>query len=421
MCWMTRVVLVLAAALCAPVRGHISSADVSDSVQHAPEVPLPASPCPRVFQYEPSPSGATGWAGVVRLQTPSRFSSLRLSVHLASPEHVPADPAPGTLTLRGGVAQARALVRAVHRGHRTTVEFVADFSPAVTLVPALLNVTVNGRLFCASQEPAGTRSTITLVSDLDTGLDSVRASDEDFSIAPERDVVAVDRPGQDAAQDAAPTRAWTLAPASSLPPATAAPEHLFIPQDAFRPDSFVLPSVDHSPTTATAPPYSPLPAEEASAAGVTWPQPERHAPEGSPAIHTLPPDNPPPHTPTPDTSVPHTPSRTSPEATDTYRSPLLHRTHQDECGRAWSGANPLVTRGAAAVRGRWPWLVALFKKLGRRDQVGLNFECGASLVSERHVITGEHTDVTNAADRHVGVGAVSVGPSPTGGPHLRPR
>ncbi|KAJ1524095.1 hypothetical protein ONE63_010631 [Megalurothrips usitatus] len=72
-------------------------------------------------------------------------------------------------------------------------------------------------------------------------------------------------------------------------------------------------------------------------------------------------------------------------------SPPAHFRRSAGCGIAGgAAANPLVTRGAAAVRGRWPWLVALFKKLGRRDQVGLNFECGASLLSRRHVVTAAH-------------------------------
>ncbi|XP_034236705.1 proclotting enzyme-like [Thrips palmi] len=296
----------------------------------------PSSPCPLVFRYEPSPTAATGWIGVVRLLAPPKFSALHLSVHLAARQHLPGEP--GTLSLRGGVAAARAVIRATQQGRRAPLEFVAEFPCATVMVPALLNVTANGRVFCsAAAEPADTKSTISLEADLETGFDRAAPGDEDFGIAPEG------------------SKVWSgqSEPARVCMPA--APPHDSSPSEA--PENTApgpSPSVINLPAVSRVPPGLPL----------------------------FRPPPPPPSTSMPPPEPPAPPPHHSAEG-------FVQPSPTDACGRAW-GANPLVTRGAAAARGRWPWLVALFKKLGRRDQLGLNFECGATLVSKKHVITAAH-------------------------------
>lgn len=314
----------------------------------------PASPCPLVFRYEFSPSASTGWIGVVRLLAPPKFSALHLTVHFAASQHLPVEP--GTLSLRGGVSAARALIRSTQRGLHEAIEYVAEFSCATVVVPTLLNVTANGRVLCAaSQEPANIKSTISLEADLETGLDQVSPADV-FTIAPEDSKIRPPDPNEPPAHICTP-------PAPPQEPAL---------NEAFGDIAYI--QSPNLPSVSRAPPILPVQTMAPSA------PPAQPYVEPQPLPVPVPPPEPLP--------VPQPPSMPAPSFDLTAESPNRPNDN-DECGLAW-GANPLVTRGAAAARGRWPWLVALFKKLGRRDQLGLNFECGATLVSRKHVITAAH-------------------------------
>lgn len=50
--------------------------------------------------------------------------------------------------------------------------------------------------------------------------------------------------------------------------------------------------------------------------------------------------------------------------------------------------NSLVVHGQSVPAGAYPWLAALFAV---RD-TGLNYLCSASLISDRHVVTGKLDD-----------------------------
>lgn len=58
------------------------------------------------------------------------------------------------------------------------------------------------------------------------------------------------------------------------------------------------------------------------------------------------------------------------------------------CGASVIAANPLVIHGAPSHRGEFPFLVALYKKEAGSKKI--NFHCGATLVSNRHIITAAH-------------------------------
>ena len=57
----------------------------------------------------------------------------------------------------------------------------------------------------------------------------------------------------------------------------------------------------------------------------------------------------------------------------------------DECGVSIVGPLPLVYNGRPTEKGEWPWLVAMFVK---SKSAGLQFQCGASLLSTTIVLTG---------------------------------
>ena len=62
----------------------------------------------------------------------------------------------------------------------------------------------------------------------------------------------------------------------------------------------------------------------------------------------------------------------------------FHNVECTECGvRKVFQSTPLVYGGAPAYAGKWPWFVSLFLK--EADQ----FYCGSSLISEKHLLTGE--------------------------------
>jgi len=54
-----------------------------------------------------------------------------------------------------------------------------------------------------------------------------------------------------------------------------------------------------------------------------------------------------------------------------------------ECGKAIK-LQLLVVKGEKVPRGSWPWLSAIFLT----TPTGLEFQCGGTLISQQHVITG---------------------------------
>lgn len=54
------------------------------------------------------------------------------------------------------------------------------------------------------------------------------------------------------------------------------------------------------------------------------------------------------------------------------------------CGRSDQSAG-LIIGGSPVSRGKWPWIVALFKTTANESK----FFCGGTLISNKHVVTGE--------------------------------
>lgn len=57
----------------------------------------------------------------------------------------------------------------------------------------------------------------------------------------------------------------------------------------------------------------------------------------------------------------------------------------DVCGKSLS-TNSLIANGQPVISGYYPWLVALYNI----RQLNLEFTCGGSLISNRHVVTGRY-------------------------------
>lgn len=61
---------------------------------------------------------------------------------------------------------------------------------------------------------------------------------------------------------------------------------------------------------------------------------------------------------------------------------------QQGCGKSMVGQrHENIVGGEPAELGAWPWIATLGFKLGSDD---FFYDCGASLISARHVITAKH-------------------------------
>lgn len=74
----------------------------------------------------------------------------------------------------------------------------------------------------------------------------------------------------------------------------------------------------------------------------------------------------------------------SSEDTPKTEPDLLKTPYSDICGRPVI-MNPLVAHGDPTSRGAFPWLVAIFVL----NNTVPKFRCSGSLVSGKHVVTGE--------------------------------
>ncbi|XP_059610758.1 uncharacterized protein LOC132257743 [Phlebotomus argentipes] len=75
----------------------------------------------------------------------------------------------------------------------------------------------------------------------------------------------------------------------------------------------------------------------------------------------------------------------------------MNGTDADKCGtlHPLSSATGLVARGDTIRRGTWPWLVGVFSYNG----AALSFTCGASLISDRLVLTAAHCFFRNTGEK----------------------
>ncbi|CAH1118379.1 unnamed protein product [Phaedon cochleariae] len=74
----------------------------------------------------------------------------------------------------------------------------------------------------------------------------------------------------------------------------------------------------------------------------------------------------------------HRPSQSSDRTSSSDRMP--------SCGTIATHAAPLISNGQDTIPGQWPWHAALYHSKG----IQLIYICGATLISERHVVTAAH-------------------------------
>lgn len=64
--------------------------------------------------------------------------------------------------------------------------------------------------------------------------------------------------------------------------------------------------------------------------------------------------------------------------------------YENECGKSLS-TNSLILNGNKVQVGVYPWLVAIF----RVKSIGVSYICSGSLISNKHIVTGERIIVFN--------------------------
>nr|XP_029711764.1 uncharacterized protein LOC109422074 [Aedes albopictus] len=70
-----------------------------------------------------------------------------------------------------------------------------------------------------------------------------------------------------------------------------------------------------------------------------------------------------------------------------------------QCGIRQHGVLPLVRKGWQVEEGHWPWHVAVYKRLKGDDP--FKYDCGGTLVNERHVLTVAHCVVKRIASNQL--------------------
>lgn len=85
------------------------------------------------------------------------------------------------------------------------------------------------------------------------------------------------------------------------------------------------------------------------------------------------------------TTTTTTPKPESQEEEEQTHSPLIDVRFPSDCGQS-SDVQPLVVNGQLTNEGEFPWLVALMYRKG----FNYEFRCTANLISDRHIITGNH-------------------------------
>ncbi|XP_041971958.1 serine protease gd-like isoform X2 [Aricia agestis] len=356
-----------------------------------------SSPCPEIFKYV---SDQNGVYGRLKIQPSESVQSITVKINLTVAARLPTNYV-GSIEPLGVEMQ---LLESYNRG--SPISYRVNF-PVISPLPKITSLTVNNKVLCYGPgDVAGANQYVTMIT-LEHILYYRGGS------APSV-VHAQNAPAKPAAPQ-------------PVQPAATQPTPTFI-LEGFPDDQEInIIIAEAEPITTTKKPPPPE-IDWEGPSGPYWerPPPDRHGP---PHRHGKPPPeggrHPPPHhewnrpppnwdrpppqkweeddNPPPREKPAHKPTTIKPtpkepEPTEEYqeepetpkpkptRPSMSDRTSGDTCGKNGLDSVPLVYRGTSYERGKWPWLVALFK----RKYTGLSYICAGTLVSDRHVVTAAH-------------------------------
>ncbi|KPJ20720.1 hypothetical protein RR46_00135 [Papilio xuthus] len=113
----------------------------------------PRSPCPNVFQYEPSGTEPGRWYGVVNLSTDNTLHSLWLNVVLDSKADILGNWVGDVSTTDNIDFKIENTKMKIHPGPAVAVRFFVQYNPLKTPIPRLQTIRLNGREICNANTP----------------------------------------------------------------------------------------------------------------------------------------------------------------------------------------------------------------------------------------------------------------------------
>ncbi|XP_052739190.1 serine protease gd isoform X6 [Bicyclus anynana] len=288
----------------------------------------PNSPCPNVFNYEPSGTEAGRWYGVVNLSTDSTLHSLWLNIVLDSKADILGNWVGDVTTTDNTDFKIENTKMKIHPGPAVAIRFFVQYN-VQNKVPRLHAIRLNGREICNADHPQP-------------------AVDRVDTIRPQ--------PNLDSTPDSRPT---VSRPSESRPSQSRPNERPSESRPAQRPEK--------RPTESQTRPTIVIRPEDKPQSKPVYGRPSGDGPVVDPDEYWSP------------------GPATLPSAIGSGSG--NKKQSAEQCGIVIrNNANPLVVNGKPTLEGQWPWQIALYQT----QLIDSKYICGGTLVSHKHVITAAH-------------------------------
>ncbi|XP_013167820.1 PREDICTED: serine protease gd-like isoform X5 [Papilio xuthus] len=320
----------------------------------------PRSPCPNVFQYEPSGTEPGRWYGVVNLSTDNTLHSLWLNVVLDSKADILGNWVGDVSTTDNIDFKIENTKMKIHPGPAVAVRFFVQYNPLKTPIPRLQTIRLNGREICNANTPVP--------------ADSILDSTSSGQSRPESGRPVSTRPVERPVERPVASRPVSSRPADSRP--------------SIRPEDTPVTRPVHGSPSSSGPVYVPTanpPIDQINVNPfVMKPDPSEYFGGG---LHTI-----------------VVPSNTNDDFNDNNNNNNNY-SPKSRCGKVTlNKPNPLVVNGKPTLEGQWPWQIALYQT----QTVDSKYICGGTLVTHLHVITAAHCVTRKSSSRVVNKNTLTV-------------
>ncbi|XP_072934206.1 uncharacterized protein [Epargyreus clarus] len=354
------------------------------------EQSTPLSPCPNVFQYEPTGTEPGRWYGVVNLSTDSTLHSLWLNIVLDSKADILGNWVGDVTTTDNTDFKVENTKMKIHPGPAVAVRFFVQYN-SLNKVPKLQAIRLNGREICNADTP---QPAIDRPEDSISNRPTRRPeTSNDRQERPVESRPVASRPSSRPTQSTRPSIRPEDSPKTKPvfgQPAGEGP--VYVPTNPSAGQSNVNPysigggqvpsqSVTRRPEyQLTTTPYRTTTRDDDDFD--SKPDPSDYFTGGQPTF--IVPGN----------------SGSSSNSGSSNKRPK-----QEECGRVLkNNPNPLVVNGKPTLEGQWPWQIALYQT----QTVDNKYICGGTLISPQHVITAAHCVTRKGSNRVVNKNTLTV-------------